>query len=420
MFVYTDWKSSQKKYIIGGMKKLSLMYIFIGCFTILSFIFLSHYTIVGQAVYGDGKYYWSYVRSVWKDHDLDLRDELNRVYSPKTNNQLKEGFIDKKPVFNWFPIGPSIAWLPAFIVADSIASVIHYIVPSFPNNGYSDIYQIIVGLENIFFVSLGITVLYKLLLNYFSSQVSFMTVIITLFGTNLLFYSGVDVINSHPASFLTSVLFLFLWAKSRKRRTLIQWMILGSLLSFMTMVRTQDVLFVLLLLLDLVVQKESALKKIKNVFITGIVFIMVFIPQLFMWKYIFGNYFMSPYLKGGFNFFQPHIFEVLFNRQNGLFIWTPIYVLCFFGLFIFKKTSHLRFSFLAISLLQLYLITAWSGWYQGRAFSIRMIITGLPYLSFGLGTILAVLKKNIHQYLFNFLCIFLILYNLVSILIFLL
>lgn len=359
------------------MKKLSLIHIFVSCFMLLSVIFLVHYAIVGKAVYGDGTYYWEYIRSIWKDHYLNVRN-------------------------NWFPIGSSIAWAPAFILADIIAK----------GDGYSHIHQIIVGLENVTFVSIGITLLYRLLLNYFSPLISLLTVGITLFGTNLLFYGAVDVINSHPAAFLASTLFLSQWIKTRKKRTDFQWVLLGILLAFMAMIRTQDILFGLLLVFDV--------KKIRSVFLSAFAFFVTFIPQLMMWKYVFGNYFVSPYLRGGFNFLHPHIFEVLFSRQNGLIIWTPIYALYFFGLFFLKKSYRIRFLFFFISILQLYLITAWSGWYQGQAFSIRMMITGLPYLSFGLGALLIILKERLNHYLFYFLCVSFILYNLGSILVFLL
>lgn len=386
-------------------------------FLILSFIFLLHYAIVGQAVYGDGKFYWAYLRSAWKDHNLDLRNELNREYSPMANNKLQEKPFEKKQIFNWLPIGASISWLPAFVIADMLVNGLHQVYPSFPNNGYSDIYQIIVGLENVLFVSIGVIMIYRLLTNYFNPFISVLTVILALFGTNLLFYGGVDVINSHPASFLLSSLYLFFWIKTRKKRKKKEWILLGFLLGFMTMVRTQDAVFGSLLLFDFIFQKEPLHKKVLYMMITGTTFLITFFPQMLMWKYVFGNYFVSPYFLGGFNFFHPRILEVLFNARTGLFIWTPLYILCFVGLFIIRRRF---FPLIVVSLLQLYLIMSWSGWDQGASFGIRMIITGLPYLSFGLAAVLSKLKLLLRPALFYTVYAGFIVYNVMSIFIFLL
>ena len=389
---------------------------FFSIFIVLSCIFLLHYKIVGQAVYGDGRFYWAYLRSAVKDHDLDLRNELNREYSPKANNTLQEKPFEKKQIFNWFPIGASISWLPSFGIADGLANILHRASPSFPNNGYSDIYQIMVGLQNVLFVSVGIMLLYRLLASYFKPFISYLAIILVLFGTNLLYYGGVDVINSHQFSFFMSSLFLYYWAKTNRKRKATDWTILGAILGFMAMARTQDGIFGLLLL-DVFFQKNTVLEKIQNVLLSGIVFLIVFSPQMFMWKYVFGSYIVSPYFQGGFNFLLPHFLEVLFNARNGLFIWTPLYILCFIGMFAFRK----RFlPFMLISLAQLYLIMSWSGWNQGESFSIRMMITGLPYLAFGLAVIIKAAIKKLNIFWFISLYSFFILYNIISIFRFLL
>lgn len=403
------------------MESLSTTRMFFLTLTVLSAIFLLHYRVVGQAVYGDGKFYWSYVRSVWKDHDLDLRDELNRVYSPKTNNELRVEKVSKNGVFNWLPIGVSLAWFPAFVFADILANTFHWLIPTFPNNGYSDIYQIIVGLENVFFMSLGIILLDRLLQKYFPRIISFCTSALILFGTNLLFYGGVDVVNSHPLSFLLSVTYLYFWLLTRKKRSMIQWISMGILLSFMTMVRTQEFIFVLPLFIDFIYQKVTFPKKLIHSGLAAIFFAMFFVPQMFAWKYYFGSYFMSPYFQGGFNFLKPHVIQVLFNLREGLLIWTPLYLFCLIGFYFMKLKDHKVFlPILCIFLVQFYLVCSWSGWdHPGREFGIRILMTGLPYLSFGLGALLTRLHKVLSKIQFYGFMTFFIIYNCVSIVTFL-
>jgi len=61
-----------------------------GVGVVLVGMFLGHFWLVGQAVYGDGRYYWAAARSMWIDHDLYLKNELRHHYSPVSNNTFFE------------------------------------------------------------------------------------------------------------------------------------------------------------------------------------------------------------------------------------------------------------------------------------------------------------------------------------------
>ena len=59
---------------------------FFGIFFVFLSIFLFEYAIVGQAVYGDGRYYWAFTRSLYFSNDIDISDEMAHFYSPESNN----------------------------------------------------------------------------------------------------------------------------------------------------------------------------------------------------------------------------------------------------------------------------------------------------------------------------------------------
>lgn len=126
---------------------------------LLMSLFLGHYWLVGQAVYGDGRYYWAVARSMWIDHDLDLTNELRHHYSPVSNNTFYEQ-IDPAPMHEderkqafFLPIGTSIAWLPWMAVGGAVAPV---------KNGYSDAYQMSVGLGAVIYALIGLFLVYKM------------------------------------------------------------------------------------------------------------------------------------------------------------------------------------------------------------------------------------------------------------------
>jgi hypothetical protein len=158
--------------------------IFFGIFPFLVGVFLLHYIIVGQAVYGDGIFYYAFTRSIYKDHDIQFKNELGHHYSHENNNRAVEeplGYVHDYTktgyTVNRYPIGAPIFWLPAFFLADTISHIAHFFNSSISTLGYSDIYQICVGISNILFVSIGLYILSFELKKYFSNSIVLSTLI---------------------------------------------------------------------------------------------------------------------------------------------------------------------------------------------------------------------------------------------------
>lgn len=384
------------------------------------FVFLSRYLIIGQAIYGDGIYYYAYTRSIVKDGDLNFENEYEHRYGPDTNNSKQE--LEKSEfapdtqtghLANKYPIGPGLIWIPVFSIADAAANVLSNYYKDFPNTGYSDIYQISVGVFNVLTVFLGLIILYRLLLVYFSSKTSLLTIIAVALGSNLFYYSAIDAINSHPLSFVfASVYFLTFFKKGVKDKHII----LGLTSGILALIRTQDIIFILFTVLTIATEKTGFKEKIKKSILSILVFSFVFIIQLLSWKLIYGSYFALPYISSneGFNFLEPHIVELFFSSKIGLFIWTPIYIISAIGFILTNKKFPNVVYFFIIA--QVYLISSWSGWTQGESFGVRMLISVLPLISIGIAAFI----DRIRPLTALILVFFLIIFNLSAILYFLL
>lgn len=401
--------------------------IFLGILLILSLIFLVHYYIVGQGVYGDGRYYFAYTRSIIKDYDLQFANEYGHHYSPKSNNTLTKEQIDLTTqrtktgyVMNKYPIGISISWILPFAFADVVANGISFLVPTFPNNGYSDIYQISVGFINVLFVVAGLYVLYNFLNSFFNSNVSLLSILLLLFATNLLYYGSIDVINTHPLSFLLGSIFLAYWWNTRKNRKRREWFLLGFLSGLLAMTRTQDLIFLIIPVVDLLISiyKLGFKHILSNACYLIFGGFIGFLPQLFVW-YVMYSSFISPYILGGegFSFLKPHILELFLNTKTGLFIWTPLFIVIIIGYYhLYKKNRTLALYSMILFALQTFLISSWSGWSQGESFGVRMLLSTTPFLALGLGAYIEYVTHRINNriilvlfclfIIFNFLAIF--------------
>lgn len=325
-------------------------------------IFLSHALIVKKAIYGDGVFYYAWLRSVVIDRDIDFTNDyqLMGVSQPMTSLGLPG---------NKYSLGPGLLWLPA----------LGWIYPLAGGTGYELPYHIGIGVTSVLYAVTGLILLYRLLKRTFFPQTAAVTIIALALASHFLFYGAVDPINSHSLSFFTTALFLSFLLKRRQ-----SWIIIGATLGLVGLVRPPDLILSLLLWPYL---KRARLLRL------AIGFTLAFLPQMVAWQGLYHKFWISPYLRGeeGFNFLKPHLLGVLFSAQNGLFLWTPLTILGLVGLLMAK--GRIWRIFLLATLLQLYLVASWSTWWQGASFSGRMLVSSLPLLAFGLATFFTRLGK---------------------------
>lgn len=300
-------------------------------------IFFSHAFFLNKTVYGDGIYYYSWLRNAVVDHTIEVAAPGNK-----------------------YSIGPAILWSPGFLFVHAIVR----------GTGYELPYQLAVGFMSVCYALIGLLLLYRF--------VQLPALVAIAGASNLLFYGSVDTVNSHALSFFAVCLYLsFLYAKQKN------WFLIGACLSLITLIRPQDIILAILCFSfarTLLAKQGESLKK----FVLG--FFVVFSFQLFTWYATTGS-FTSPYLTGseGFDFLHPHILEVLFSPQNGLFLWTPIVLLGLLGL----RNKLMIF----VVLLQMYFVASWSSWNQGASFSGRMFVSVLPLIGIGLSNLFSKLYK---------------------------
>jgi hypothetical protein len=387
-------------------------------FTILAAIFLLHYVVVGQAVYGDGIYYWAFTRSIYFDKNIDFSNEFTHQYSPTRNNsQLPEQQHTAQDVTNKYPIGAPLAWLGFFALAD-ILTVILSLFGMFSRNGYADLYQIIVGFGNIFFVVSGVWILYKLLQVYKQSKLIILTVLTMLFGTNLFYYASIDVINSHPFSFFVSSVYFYFWYNTFKTKTTKDWLLLGGLLGLLTLTRNQDFVLGSLLIPELYVLMKSHTHSLYNKFFAlfglFVVFSLMLLPQILVWNNLYGSVQNIPYLTGNqaFDFLHPHLLGVFVNFDTGLLFYTPVFVLSLFGTgVLFKMNRYIALCLILPFLLQYLLIASWSGWHQGESYGMRMFLSLIPLFTLGLYQLVLTAKKYMSLSKIYAICGMFVLYN---------
>ncbi len=319
---------------------------------------------------GDEIQYFAYLRSVWKDHDLRFQNEYEWLYqsAPVKQAQFKKAFIDRLNVTGYArndaPIGCAILWAPFFAFADLYAKASGY----YPADGFSFPYILAICLASAFYGFLGFVLQYKMAREYFGEWSGFWAVLTLWFGAHAVFYMYVTPPMSHATSIFTTSLFLFIWLRIRKSDSIYGWFLLGAVGGLASIVRWQDVSFLLIPLLD----RKPFRYKISV--LAGAV--LLFLPQLYVWKVLNGEF--NPYstgnLRGKFFWHGKYLFPVLFSTYHGLFVWTPVIALSLAGFcFLIKNDRLFRLPVLVV-LVQFYSIICLDTWQGGAGFGLRYMI----------------------------------------------
>jgi hypothetical protein len=393
------------------MNRLLRKYLYYGLFLLAVVIFLIHYAISGQAVYGDGIGYYSHLHSLVIDGDLDYTNEYKHIYDSEHNNsdtgeespvvQIVSTTKDGKAE-NFYGTGVAVLLLPFYLSAHLVSMFLNLFGAGLSVLGYSDWYQIFTGIGAVLYAVAGVYFLEKIIFKAVNSRpISLISSLTIFLATSLLYYGSFDVINSHFASFFLSSLFFYLFFVGGKNKNNL---LLGLAAGLLTITRVQDSVVVIVWLVDILHNRRFGLKSVGR-FLVGFVFGLI--PMIVHWSMVFGNILNHPYLRGLREKFQEgqsfDFLGSLFNPITGLFFRTPLLLVLFvFFLYLVWKKEIKNLFYPFLFLVMQYLIISVQGGWAAAAYGGRMYMSSLVFFGLVLGKLLLKLsrKNMIVVYLF--------------------
>jgi hypothetical protein len=389
-------------------------------------------------IYSDGVGDYSWVRTAIMDGDLDCSNEF--VYFVEQFKQKygwPEASADLYPVktstgyqANKYPIGTAILWSPFFILGHLITIGSNLILSSdLPTDGYSKWYIFFVTLGSTFYAFMGLLLSYKLARSLFSEFISLIATFAVWFASSIPVYMYLYPSMPHNTAFFTVAIFVFYFYKTGINRTTFQWILLGIFGGLMMATRLESVVILCLPFIELLfkIKKSRSFdsNSIVKIGIYGLFIYIAFLPQMFVWKVVFGKYFLNSYTAmhrmvelekinlygilpsgkelevarsaiGAYLHFlsQPKIHVTLFGSSYGLFTWTPILLLAVVGIFfLIRKNMNIGVICLAGFFLLVY-ITSCSH-KGGMSFGDRYLIKASPFLIVGLAAFFDILRDKL-------------------------
>jgi len=358
-----------------------------------------HYT--GWVIGSDGLGYYAHLRSAVVDGDIHYANEFLEYNKfghavPDPNLRTATGHVPNK-----YFVGPAMLWTPFFFVAHVLTIEAGNFGFKVAPNGYSVLYQFFIGLGSITYGMMGLILIYRILLYFFQKEEAlFATVLITL-STNVLYYLTTEPAMSHAMSLFAVSLFAYLWIKDLGDRTYRSVLSLGITAGLMTLIRPQDMMFSIVLVMEWSgIFKfgsniaSSLFERIKQAVLFGVMFLIMLIPQFIVWKILYGKFILYSYSGEAFNLFSPHLLDTLFSAYHGLISWTPIILPALIGMGLFcQKQPRIGVLLLTAFALQWYLNAAWGCWWFGDSFGNRAYISCSFIFAMGLATLLSETRK---------------------------
>ncbi len=380
-------------------------------FKILILLFLGTLPLLNPWVRGDGVGYYSYIRAMLIEHDLNFEyDWLHanpsfRLFRVDGNGHLTpQNYTATHHVDNHFTAGPAILWAPFLVVVHGVILGLNHWGGHFQADGYSRPYVFTMAAATAIYGFGGLCFSFALARRYVEERWALISTAGVWFGSSLPVYMYLNPSWSHAHSAFAVGLFLWYWHSTREHRSLIQWAVLGAISGLMIDIYYPNALLLIVLGVEAFVAYTQSYRKsgkggpaiiqiacghLLYLGVTGIVLIPTFVTR----HIIYGSAFNSGYTEKWF-WTDPKLVEVLFSSNHGLFSWTPLLVPAVFGLALtWKQNRIVTISFVAVFLAFLYLIASYENWRGISSFGNRFFVSLTPLFVLGLAMMLEFLSN---------------------------
>ena len=307
------------------------------------FVFIFFFALL---LYASSQRHWKYTRF---DYQAQLFSDKAgyHVYLPalfyysfdagkmplKIDSLTGNGFVLKdNRIITKYPLGVAIFQLPFF----SFAAIVDWIFQDQSPYGYTDRQHRAIDIGTAFYMALAMALLFTTFsLSYNHSSLKIvLSLLLILFASNLFYYSSRDAGMSHAYSFFCYSAMVFWLHRIKRQQNSYNLPVLACLIILAFFVRPINMLFILPCLAFYArYLKINFLQSVKQLFRNQIFwpllsYLMLLSAQLAYNYYAFNKLTLDGYQDEGFyNLFQMDFKLLFFSPDNGLFIYSPIYLI---------------------------------------------------------------------------------------------
>ncbi len=382
------------RYGLAGKNWLSLLTVIL-LISFMTGVMLreKHWKDERRVIEWDAISYYAYLPAAFIYNDLSLGYADNYKGPHKFIVWPDKGPEDKYVIKT--SMGLSILWSPFFLAGHAVAHV-----TGADTGGYSPPYKFFLLVSALFFLTIGLVFLRRILLLHSSDTVTALILAAFVTGTNLYWYTLYQGTMSHVYSFALISAFIWYsikWHCSGNKRP---WpaIRLGLLFGIIALIRPTNTVIILIFLLYGVNSAESLRRRFSETLgdyrllaVAAIAALAVWLPQMNYWKEMTGQWFYFSYGSNERFFFgDPAIIKGLFSWRKGLFIYTPLMIFAFSGIItLWKQKSPHALAVTVFVPLNIYIIFSWWCWWYGGGFGQRAFIDSYALMAVASASLLS-------------------------------
>jgi hypothetical protein len=277
--------------------------------------------------------YFSYLRSLYFDHDVSFDNEYRYFYehgfaTPGFHDTflVDERLTDVGRRVNYGTIGSALLWSPFYVIADVWTRT----TGTAPADGFSGPYVAAVAFGSAAYAFLAVLLSLRAVRMIVGRPGSLVAVLAVWFGTPLLFYMYLAPLFAHATSAFAVALFVNVWLHVRRTWSPRGTFVLGLSAGLLGLVREQDVFMALGPAVDFLLTKRSGLAAAAISGVAG-TFIML-VPQLLAYKALNGYFGPASHVSRKMHWHAPFAPGVFASPEYGWIFWTPLVLLSLAGI----------------------------------------------------------------------------------------
>jgi len=333
----------------------------------------------GVRLSADSPHYFAQAHTVLFDGDLDFDNDYRGI---RPRIQIAERY----------PVGLALLGLPFLVAAHVLVLVTRWLGSDFTADGFGYPYETAFELSSILFASLALVYLLRVMTRLFPVGLSALALASAVSSSFLAWYMVIEPGMPHAMAFAWSTFFLGYWLEHRPVSRDRDWIVLGALAGVAAMVRWQNGVFVLLPIVDALLDGKRSIRPLA---IVGSVSGLVFFPQFLFWYLTTGSPFTMPTSGHEVSWSQLRLSEVLYSTNRGLFPWNPVLYLGAAGLLIWIwHRRRLAMLFLLGFLMQVYVNGSVGIWWAGWSFGGRRFDGCFLFFVIGLAVVFDFVKRR--------------------------
>lgn len=258
--------------------------------------------------------------------------------------------------------------------------------------GFSLVYANSIRYAGLFYVILGLIALRKFLLFYFSDNTTAFTLFLTVFGNMFFYYAFVRTEWPQSYQFFLFSVFLYMIHKWHQQSSYINSVLTGVIFGLITLVHFFDSYVFLFFLIWKLKPETTVKQKVYFLWENRLKLLVIAVASILMWlpQYIFnysktGTILLETVGTVSYDFFNGQFGNVFASYKCGWFIYSPIILFVFLGIFFLPKSAPFnKWVFLACFLLIVYVYASSPQWYYTKTIGAQHLSPFMAVLSFPL------------------------------------